>query len=239
MYLRNAQRTRVSISSGARGVRRCRRRRRRGRDSSGARIRSNRKFHPLPGWQRATLRTRLAVEQVDSPSRTKRRTSASKRERDRQCPSLPLAGEEIRAAGMSEVRRYRRRRGWWRHNHLGLVRWGRQRLPPSPLPPPPPVPRAPHPATVRTGVGRANPTRHPGIRTGTTHKVHRAGPATPARGAALFSLLRRLVTSGNPPPLFWPRRHRSPTGGIGASHRVALPNPLRKLGCMRECTLQP
>lgn len=29
----------------------------------------------------AALRTRLAVEQVDSPSRTKRRTSASKRER--------------------------------------------------------------------------------------------------------------------------------------------------------------
>lgn len=100
MYLRNAQRTRVSISSGARGVRRCRRR---GRDSSGARIRSNRKFHPLPGWQRATLRTRLAVEQVDSPSRTKRRTSASKRERDRECPSLPFAGEEIGAAGMSEA----------------------------------------------------------------------------------------------------------------------------------------
>lgn len=33
--------------------------------------------------QRAALRTRLAVEQVDSPSRTKRRTSASKRERKR------------------------------------------------------------------------------------------------------------------------------------------------------------
>jgi len=52
-----------------------------GRDSSAVRIRSNRKFHPLLGWERAALRTRLAVEQVDSPSRTKRRASASKRDR--------------------------------------------------------------------------------------------------------------------------------------------------------------
>lgn len=46
---------RVSISSGVRGVRRwCRRR---GRDSSEARIRSNRKFHPLYGGQQRSSAT--------------------------------------------------------------------------------------------------------------------------------------------------------------------------------------
>lgn len=63
---------------------------------------------------------------------------------------------------------------------------------------------------VGTGVGRANPTRHSGIRTGTTHKVHRAGPAAatlplsppPARATspALLSPSRRSVTSGSPFP---------------------------------------
>lgn len=57
--------------------------------------------------QRAALRTRLAVEQVDSPSRTKRWTSASKRERKRDNArlSLSLAGAaEATTRGWDETK---------------------------------------------------------------------------------------------------------------------------------------
>lgn len=224
---------RVSISSGARGVRRrCRRRRSRGRDSSGARIRSNRKFYPHPGYrQRAALRTRLAVEQVDSPSRTKRRTSASKR------------GASARLA-LPQVRKGQRGDGWsdaaakaggsggattsvsysggGSGRRGGRRRRRRRRF------------RTPHLAMVRTEVGRANPTRHPGIWTGTTHKVHRAGPAVPrARSRAIFSLATLRNERKSFPSL---SRHVVivPLPVPSASHRIALPDSLRKLGCMRN-----
>lgn len=81
---------RVSISSEACGVRRwCRRR--------AVEIVAEPGFVPIvnfiptmEGSNVATLRTRLAVEQVDSPSRTKRRTNASKRERERESVRLSL-----------------------------------------------------------------------------------------------------------------------------------------------------
>lgn len=94
--------------------------------------------------------------------------------------------------------------------------------------------RTPHLAMVRTEVGRANPTRHPGIRTGTTHKVHRAGPAVPrARSRAIFSLATLRNKRKSFPP---PSRHVVivPLPVPSASHRVALPDSLRKPDCMRN-----
>lgn len=159
----------------------------------------------IPTWV-ATLRSRLAVEQVDSLSCTKRRTSALKRERDTKCPAVSHSLVQVRKG---QVRRHhRRRRGQWRRNHLGLVRWGWNTVAGSAR------------LTLRDGQHggwACNPTRYPGIRTGTTHEVHRAGPATPARGAVLFSLSRYFVTNGNPPPSFSVRRHCSPIATIGQS----------------------
>lgn len=89
----------------------------------------------------------------------------------------------------------------------------------------------PHPAMVRMGVGRANPTRHPGIRTGTTHKVHRAGPAAPR---AIFSLAMLRNERKSFPPLFSDLPSSFPSPVPSASHRVALPASLRRPGCMRN-----
>lgn len=98
MYLRNVQRTQgISISSCANGtvVRRwCRRRAAAdGRDSSAARIRSNRKFHPLLGWENAP---RYVLDWLSSKwiHRVVQNAGLAPRN-ETECPqSLPPAGEE-------------------------------------------------------------------------------------------------------------------------------------------------
>jgi len=174
------KRPRVSISSRASvAVRRwCRRRAAvAARDSSAVRIRSNRKFHPLLGWERAALRTRLAVEQVDSPSRTKRRASASKRDR------MPTV-----SPSRSQVRKRQRGGSWGDAAEAQPLRPRAVGVKAAAVAAAAATSSAPHDGW--NGGWACNPTRHPGIRTGTTHKVHRAGPATPRATSQRYFLPR-------------------------------------------------
>lgn len=90
--------------------------------------------------------------------------------------------------------------------------------------------RTPHPAMVRTG-GLGVRTRRgiPGFEL--VPPTRSIAPVRPP--PALFSLSRLYVTNGSPSPLFSdPSSFPSPVPS--ASHRVALPDSLRRLGCMRN-----